>query len=322
MKEVKIHDRCVCTYVCLFVGDKNYKCHVCSSLFSTKGSLKVHMRLHTGAKPFKCPHCDQQFRTSGHRKSHIVSHLKEDAPKKRRSSARLANVPAVRLVDENDQQILANGNSGIALNQVINVDQSQLQQQQQQTVLPVALGEGGTSLNESALAAHVLQGLEGIQLHFTGNLGQGVQIGALDTGLLQQTVQIDGNLLQQLQQQGNLNITINPNLLPQNLPETSLLQNVQIQPVSVMETLNPNVIVQPMSTIVLPGLDGQQNVASQAAELANSVQLEPGQEATFLVAADGSEAQVRAKKSCEITSDLQETLRISRHFLVNLTEQW
>ena len=74
-----------------FVGEKQFKCHVCNSQFSTKGSLKVHMRLHTGAKPFKCPHCEQRFRTSGHRKSHISSHFKPPMSKKRKVATRSAD---------------------------------------------------------------------------------------------------------------------------------------------------------------------------------------------------------------------------------------
>ncbi|XP_071445643.1 uncharacterized protein, partial [Hetaerina americana] len=53
-----------------------YPCHVCGCLFATKGSLKVHMRLHTGARPFKCPQCEQRFRTSGHRKAHLLTHVR------------------------------------------------------------------------------------------------------------------------------------------------------------------------------------------------------------------------------------------------------
>lgn len=62
---------------------------MCHTSFSTKGSLKVHMRLHTGSKPFKCPFCDLRFRTSGHRKTHIQFHFRpnSDRNKSKRSSS-------------------------------------------------------------------------------------------------------------------------------------------------------------------------------------------------------------------------------------------
>ncbi|XP_041376964.1 zinc finger protein 236-like [Gigantopelta aegis] len=239
-------------------GDKCFKCHVCSSLFSTKGSLKVHMRLHTGAKPFKCSHCDQRFRTSGHRKSHILGHLKVPNAKKRKSSAKTAIIDntaqqmTVNLLSQADIQAAQNQQQQQQLlqNQVVSIDPALLQQQNFMPVsLTVSDSLGGTGLSEGVLATNVLQNLEGIQLHLTSNLGQNIQIAGLDPNMLQQTVQIDASLLQQLQQQGNINITINPNVLTQAAAaDPNLVTNMQVQ--TLQEVLNPNVIMHPMSTLV------------------------------------------------------------------------
>ena len=227
-------------------GEKTFHCHVCSSAFSTKGSLKVHMRLHTGAKPFKCPHCSQRFRTSGHRKSHIMQHLKPTAPKKHRKSHRnpVASDVVQQMLQSDTQgdQVVANGN------QVINLVQNQ-------NVLPVSLSitDSFGNVTDSGVTAQLLQGLEGVQLQLSANIGQSIQITGLEPSSMLQTVQIDAGLLQQLQQQGNINLTINPNLISAptvQAADPNLVQNIQ-QAASISDTVNPNVVIQ--SFAVAPG---------------------------------------------------------------------
>ncbi|XP_071174642.1 zinc finger protein 236-like isoform X2 [Mytilus edulis] len=256
---------------------KNYKCHVCAAMFATKGSLKVHMRLHTGAKPFKCPHCDQRFRTSGNRKSHVLQHFKSDPPKRRKAREPEESVQNVDYVSANDVQNVMTINQNNQ-SHVIHLDQSMLGGQ---GILPVQLTVPNDTplagLSESALATQVLQGLEGIQLQLTGN--QGVQITGLDPNIFSQTVQIDANLLQQLQSQGNINITINPNILTQALQtaDPNIIQNVQIQ--QQQEAINPNIIVQPMS-----GITDQNMMATSCA----SVVMADGAPNSFVVSGDGT----------------------------------
>ena len=148
---------------CLLAACKTFKCHICGVLFATKGSLKVHMRLHTGAKPFECPQCPMHFRTSGHRKSHISSHLKHDSSGKhaivrRKSSAQasrhgqLGDGPLHRQEEEDDRGlehpqpstpfiILSAGDVQAVqqqslAGQLMDVDQSMLQTQ---NVIPMSL---------------------------------------------------------------------------------------------------------------------------------------------------------------------------------------
>jgi hypothetical protein len=229
------------------------------------------MRLHTGAKPFKCPHCEQRFRTSGHRKSHIASHFRppELVSTRKRKTTRLGELDFVNIdskmvnIDNAEHMVATSVEDAAGTNQVINLDSQVLQQvtNNQSMLQPVSLSIGDNFVsniiagdNSSGLNTQVLQGLEGIQLQLTGS-NQGIQITSLDPSMLQQTVQIDASLLQQLQQAGNLNLTINPNILLQPgqqggaLDTNSLLQNIHIQQISNQPepVVNPNIVIQPIA---------------------------------------------------------------------------
>ena len=184
-------------------------------------------------------------------------------PKRRRTGLRSGDTS---LIGDVQQQITSDQ---LVQNQVISIDQNTIVPGA--NVLPLSLSvDAAGNITDSGLTAQILQGLDGVQLQ----LGQGIQITGLDPNLVNQTLQIDASVLQQLQ--GNVNLTINPNIVT---------HGIQTADPNLVQAVNPNIIIQQ---------GGMQQTSASTNESATDVQqvaVQSGLDESAVVAS-GSERQI------------------------------
>lgn len=154
-------------------------------MYSTVANVFNILIIFLGLKPFKCHHCDLTFRTSGHRKSHMVSHFRDRSARRRK-----------KYVLESETLPVENPNEEL-----------------HPTAIP---GETISITTEPCAEMIVPVGQDDIQLQLPTLIGQNIQITSLDPSFLSKPIQIDPALLQQLQQNFNINITLTPSISDQN----------------------------------------------------------------------------------------------------------
>lgn len=198
----------------------------------------------SGVRPFKCSLCDLTFRTSGHRKSHVASHFKDRTSRKGIYSLKKYTNPGYVTIDDQNQE------------------------EQDEFITPVAANEVINIQTEPAAEIQIPITQEEIQLQLPPALvGQNIQITTLDPSFLSKTIQIDPAILQQLQQNFNINITLTPSLPDQtgkivDINQSQSVINLEANSATVPATsgaftVNP-MILQPISYTIPQQLETSQ----------------------------------------------------------------
>lgn len=205
-------------------GQKTFCCHVCNSLFATKGSLKVHMRLHTGSKPFRCSMCDLRFRTSGHRKVHQLTHMREQKGGAKRKPKQLKVAAIANAVAEMEKTVANSVDITVENEEPTVVEQSVTEYQNLDTITLDASGvtdqitfnADGTILNNNSMLSINESNQLVANLHFL-----------LANGLV--TIQADESLLTQTASERDTNVIANEAGVTGLIGSTNLCQQQQQQ---------------------------------------------------------------------------------------------
>ena len=57
--------------------EEEYVCLECGKSCTDKGSLQVHMKVHSDERPHKCQECEKIFKSNTNLKNHMISHSDE-----------------------------------------------------------------------------------------------------------------------------------------------------------------------------------------------------------------------------------------------------